>query len=299
MSWEKKAQLANDIWALLNRRGIMSLAAINEALGQDIHVRTFQRMKPAIESIHGVKIVYNRSKEGYKMELEDSSYMKREVDVAKTFVQMFEGTTLDESRIQFEQAPHDVNKEMEVLLGCLEKTAYVRFKYNHQYHGKISNYEGYVQGLKQYRKRWYLILEKNEFENPKPGLFRTMSLDRITELESINPPHGLSASDFNMRAHFKDNFGIFTNGDALEEVLLEFTVQQAGYVHKMPLHASQEEVATLSKEGYVVFRYEMKVTYDLVMEVLSYGSNVRVLKSDFLIEEIRGHLKQMQEYYLN
>ena len=84
-------------------------------------------------------------------------------------------------------------------------------------------------------------------------------------------------------------------GDKAETVLLSFTPAQAKYILSQPLHHSQAVV----KETATEFRISLTlmVNTELVMQLLSYGAGVKVLKPDSLAERIESELKKSLAQY--
>lgn len=70
---------------------------------------------------------------------------------------------------------------------------------------------------------------------------------------------------------------------------------QGQYILTRPLHHTQEVIS--HDENFIIFKMNMKITLDLVQELLSYGSSLQVLSLDCLIKEIRKTIGEMHEMY--
>ena len=66
---------------------------------------------------------------------------------------------------------------------------------------------------------------------------------------------------------------MFSQGD-VKEVALRTDSRQAKYLRALPLHHSQREAI---HDNYSVFYYRLRLTPDLVQELLSMGSAVTVV----------------------
>jgi predicted DNA-binding transcriptional regulator YafY len=86
--------------------------------------------------------------------------------------------------------------------------------------------------------------------------------------------------------HYKNCFGIISpNNQKLQEVVLSFTPFQGKYIKSLPLHETQEILKDNSDE--VLVKLTLYVTLDFIMEILSFGDNVKVIAPDDLIEELK------------
>jgi predicted DNA-binding transcriptional regulator YafY len=76
---------------------------------------------------------------------------------------------------------------------------------------------------------------------------------------------------------------------------LSFNPLQGKYVKSLPLHESQ--VILKDNEQELLIKLTLFVTYDLLMEILSYGDNVRVLQPLSLVDEIRDCYENALKQY--
>ncbi len=125
--------------------------------------------------------------------------------------------------------------------------------------------------LKEFRGRWYVLAVMVD-----SGRLACFGLDRISDFsvtaQRFAPPVG-----FDARTYFADCFGITrpTDGQLPEEILLRFEPVQGRYALSYPLHSSQQVV--LENEAEIRLRLTVYDTYELRMELLSYGPDVEVL----------------------
>ena len=119
----------------------------------------------------------------------------------------------------------------------------------------------------------------------KDNQIKSFALDRMTELE-ISKKHFPFPADFNVNEHYKNCFGIISpNNQKIQEVVLSFTPFQGKYIKSLPLHETQEILKDNSDE--VLVKLTLYVTLDFIMEILSFGDNVKVIAPDDLIEELK------------
>ena len=142
--------------------------------------------------------------------------------------------------------------------------------------------------LKIFRQRWY-VAGRNVAENR----FKTYALDRMTRCvvtdEGFEPDE-----DFDAETYFKDAFGIVVDQGPVRQITLRTDPRQAKYFRALPLHPSQSEQVC---DGYSDFSYRMRVTDDLVTELLSYGSRIQVVEPRELQTRIRAELKLALDLY--
>lgn len=122
--------------------------------------------------------------------------------------------------------------------------------------------------LKIFRQRWYVT-----GRNVSDDKIKTYALDRMEDVT-------LSASafqpdpTFDAAGYVRDAFGIvFSQGEA-KEISIRVDPHQAKYLRALPLHHSQRESV---HDSYSIFYFRMRLTPDLVQEILSLGSKVTVI----------------------
>jgi predicted DNA-binding transcriptional regulator YafY len=77
--------------------------------------------------------------------------------------------------------------------------------------------------------------------------------------------------------------------------MLKVKGNQVKYFRELPLHISQKEITR--GINYSIFQYNLKVTFDLVQEILSYAPAVEVLAPKSLREEILKILLETCKLY--
>ena len=99
-----------------------------------------------------------------------------------------------------------------------------------------------------------------------------------------------------LTSYFDDCFGIINPTDKKpENIILSFSKMQGKYIKTFPLH----EPFTVLKDDENEYRIKFKIhiTYDFVMELLSYGWDLKVISPKKLIDEIKDILSGALEHY--
>lgn len=142
--------------------------------------------------------------------------------------------------------------------------------------------------LKLFRQRWYVTGMV-----AADAKIKTYALDRITSLKVLTDTFALPV-DFDVDAFIHDAFGIvFTMGD-VKPIVIKCDNRQAKYFRALPLHHSQQEMI---HDEYSMFHYRMKLTPDLVQELLSYGPRVTVISPPELRAMMISELEQALQSY--
>lgn len=124
--------------------------------------------------------------------------------------------------------------------------------------------------VKLYKQRWYMIGIKESIAK-----IRTYALDRVLEMnilnENISEPvtADISPGDF-----FENCIGVTQSMAPPKNVRLRVSAKQAKYFRALPFHHSQKEV--FSAPEYSIFSYKLKINYELIHEILSFGPSVTV-----------------------
>jgi predicted DNA-binding transcriptional regulator YafY len=137
-----------------------------------------------------------------------------------------------------------------------------------------------------FRGKWYLF-GWSEYSKD----FRTYVIQRMDTLEILKEE--FSPKDFNIAQHLGNAWGIIKGKKT--EVVLAFTEEQAMFMQEKQWHPSQK--ITKDKNGLM----RMTLTVDGLDEVfwwiLSYGSNVKVIKPKELVDEVKTETKKILRNY--
>ena len=256
----------------------------------NISKRTFQRDLNDIRSLYDIDILYDRSRKVYFIDSEDKSQAKERIlEAFDTFNALNVADRLSDY-IHFENRHSGGTENLHGLLHAIQNRFEISFSYHKFWDDHPEMRQVEPLALKEFRNRWYLIgndLVKKEL--------RVYALDRLSSLEirkrTFNYPEKFSVNEY-----YKHSFGIIHPGDQpAEEVILSFTPDQGKFIKSLPLHDSQQILEDNNKEFLI--KLKLHITFDFVMEILSYGPNVKVIQPSILADEIISAYKNALKKY--
>ena len=145
--------------------------------------------------------------------------------------------------------------------------------------------------VRQYNNRWFLLALDEEHR-----YISILALDRILSLQVNESVPFVKNTDIDFSHYFDDVMGVTIPKDEVKKecIILRFTKKQFPYVVSKPLHHSQQ----ILDEDECTLCIEVRPTYELQGQILSFGSDVEVLSPDSYREEIRGILENTLNKYL-
>lgn len=258
--------------------------------GGPLSRRTFYNYRDSICDIFNVNIECNpRTFEYY---IEENEHQQTMIDwvLNSTATNNLITSARDiHDRVFLENVP-SAREYLAVIIEALRANAAVSFDY-HSYSRsrptKDIRLEPYF--TKVFKQRWYVV-----GRNVKENKIKTYALDRMANVaqssDTFSMPPGFSPD-----AYFKDAFGIVVDASEPRNIKIKADSTQAKYLRALPLHSSQSEMVN---DAFSIFTYRMRITGDLVNELLSYGSRITVLEPPELrvkiIEELSSSLKKYQ-----
>jgi predicted DNA-binding transcriptional regulator YafY len=145
--------------------------------------------------------------------------------------------------------------------------------------------------LKESKDRWYLIAI-----DTKDKVLKSFGLDRVNYLD-VSDSKFREKYNYNFREHFKNAFGVMNLAEQNpQKIIMKCSRHQGEYIRSFPLHQSQKETKETPEEIY--FEFFLHPTYDFMQEILSYGKEVTVLEPKCLVDDIRTHLQESLNRYL-
>lgn len=154
-----------------------------------------------------------------------------------------------------------------------------------RYHGrgedKVGTRHVSPQRLIYYRGNWYLAA----FCHTRRAL-RTLALDRMSEVVP-QKVDCVEIADEELRDHFTASFGIFA-GHPEQEATLHFSRESARWVAEEQWHPNQQ--SQWLADGTFELRLPYADQRELVMEILRYGADVRVIGPPELQQAVRERL---------
>jgi predicted DNA-binding transcriptional regulator YafY len=264
----------------------------SELQGYDLNIskRTFQRDIVTIESLYGITIKFNFSRNVWYIEEEDNTEANARLLEAFDTFNALKMTNRLPQYIDYEKRRPRGTENMNGLLHAIQNKLRVHFTYHKFWTDEQRTRYAEPLALKESINRWYVVTR--DVEKKK---IRTFALDRLSDLE-ITDEKFKRPQDFNVKKMFKYSFGIISGVDfEPEEVLLTFWKPQAEYIRSLPLHHTQKVVEETEKE--ILFSMKLYITEDFVQEIVSQGSRVKVLQPDSLIHDVKKYHQEALDLY--
>lgn len=245
-----------------------------------ISQRTFQRDIMEIRSLYEIDIQNDKST-GYYYIAEQEDTLNNNAHLLDSF-NLYNALSLTSNYSEFIQFDSRTPRGVEHILGLLnaiKNKLVVDIEYLKFYESDSETVLFHPYLIKQFKSRWYVIgikVENNEI--------RTYALDRIVKVDTKKKKFTAS-KDIDLGTYFKYSFGIIAPKNAKpEKVVFTTSSEQANYIRTFPLHESQTILKTTTT--HITFEINVFMTYDLIMELLSYGDEIKVESPKSLIKEL-------------
>ena len=263
----------------------------DDTLNMGFSKRTLQRDIKEIRNIFGITIEYSKSAKGYfisgnETENRHSQRMMEAFD-------LFNSLNLAQDLTPFvhlEKRRPQGTENLNGLIHAIQNKWQIRFSYQKFWEEEISQRTADPYGLKEFKNRWYVMAKDN-----KDGNIKSFALDRLTNLEITNSKFEFP-TDYSIEENYRYCFGIIhPNDEVPQDIILSFDLTQGKYVKALPLHATQQILIDNDEELQI--KLKLCISHDLVMELLSFGDNMKVLQPKSLANEIKTvHQKAYKQY---
>jgi predicted DNA-binding transcriptional regulator YafY len=256
----------------------------------NVSARTFQRDVADIRSLYFIDIVYDNKQGVYRIETDSKpDANNRMLEAFDTFHAMNIAGGLSQ-HIHFEKRRPQGTEHLYCLLHAVKNKVEITFTYHKFWDEEPSQRLVSPYALKEFENRWYILAKDS-----KDGEIKSFGLDRLTELVITSRKFELPA-DYNTEEYYRYCFGIMSpNREQPREVVLSFDPDQGKYIKTLPLHETQRVLIDTQEELRV--KLTIYVTHDFIMELLSFGNNVKVLKPAALVKEIKEvHQRAVAQY---
>jgi len=253
--------------------------------------RTLQRDIREIRNIFGIDIDYSKANKGYfiaENEMETMNFQR----MMESF-DMFNSLQVTQDITPFvvlEKRRPQGTENLYGLIHAIKNQFQIRFSYQKFWDDERSFREVSPYALKEFKNRWYLLSKDN-----RDGQIKSFALDRLNELEITNNRF-VMPENYSAEKTYQHSFGIISpNAEQPTEIILSFNAHQGKYIKTLPLHETQEVLLDHVDELQIKLR--LYITHDLLMELLSFGENMKVLTPKSLINEIKNaHSKALAQY---
>jgi len=267
----------------------------NEASLRDVvfkfSLRTFKRDCDDIAEIYGIEINYDFSQKAYAI---DTTFQDFDTQLFEAFdlIDTFGLNKHVSELILFEKRKSKGTEHLSVLLQSIKARTVIQLWYTKYYEhtGTLRNLEPYA--LKEFKSRWYVLAK-----DLKDNKLKTFALDRIENIipttSNFTIPQNVMLIDY-----FKNSFGIVCDEtQEPQKIIISCTQFQGSYFKSLPLHHSQEILIDTEQEFQ--FSINVQITFDLIFELLSFGTNIKILSPDSVIEQLKNHYKTALLQYGN
>jgi len=264
--------------------------------GFEIADRTIQRDFEQIRFEFGIEIKYDRYKNGYFIDYNDSldpESFFRFLEIVNTAELLTE--SLLESKDSLKHISFDTGgglqgiDNLKLLLKAIKDNRKISFTHFNFHTEKSRNYSFKPYLLKEYQNRWYVVgLISGSKE------FRTFGIDRIENLE-ISAETFKRDKKLNPAEIFKHTIGLVYSENEAQKIVLSFTPTQGKYIKTLPLHSSQRIIVDDETECRVSLF--VVPNYELTQQILKHGETVKIIEPDWLVGEIKSVLRRTLKKY--
>lgn len=283
----------------ISRGNYPSFKVINDYLNEhdfEISERTIQRDISEIRETFGIEIEYDKSENGYWLNLKESFNVEsffRFLEIVNTAELLTDSLTESKDSLKYIQFDNSGDlkgiENLKPLLNAIKNRRIVEFCHTNFWRDEPRKYRVKPYLLKEFQRRWYVI---GQFEDCDE--FRTFGIERLTEVNVLSETFKMKSKK-NPVELFENIIGVVYSLNKLQKVVLSFTHHQGKYVKTLPIHPSQRILIDNEKE----LRVELKIipNYEFSHMVLSWGENVKVLEPQELVDEIKKILKDTLDLY--
>jgi proteasome accessory factor B len=249
--------------------------------------RTFDRDKKDILDLFGILVQYNRKDKVYYIEegIEDPS-VSRMIEAFSIHQALKEGNKIAPS-IYLESRKASGTNLINGILYAIQNNFQITFTHTKFWDMEITQRTVKPIAIKESQHRWYLIAQDN-----KDGNIKNFGFDRISNLRISDTK--FKSVVFDVEKAYQHAFGIETY-ESEEKVVLQFSWQQGNYIKSFPLHTSQKIIT--DTEIKLVIELYIHPTNDIVMELMKYGSEVKILEPKSLQNEIKRRIVEVTKLY--
>lgn len=253
--------------------------------------RTLQRDLKEIRNVFGIDIEYSKTNKGYYISQSETENMNFQ-RMIEAF-DMFNSLNLAQDLTPFihlEKRRPQGTENLYGLLHAIKNKLKIKFTYQKFWEEEVSQRLVEPYALKEFKNRWYILAKDSKDNNIK-----SFALDRLTNLE-ITTQHYQYPDNYSIEQNYRYCFGIISpNGSEPQDIILSFDPFQGKYIKTLPLNETQEVLVDNDQETRI--KLKLCLTHDLVMELLSFGDNMKVIEPKSLADEIKQAHKNAYKQY--
>jgi len=320
-----RSERFHKIIRLLKDRRVVSRDAFLEAL--EVSRATFKRDLEYLRDRMGAPIVYEAASGGYLLRQDDGEpgnyelpglwLTAGEIHALLAMEQLLEelqpgllgphvGPIRDRIRRLIEVGDHSVEEvsrrirvlevgsrsvqpeSFEALATAVLSRRKVTIRHYRRQHGDMVERTVSPQRLVHYRGNWYLDAWCEERK-----ALRTFSVDAVREADVLDKS-AREISDETLDKHLGAGFGIFS-GSQTQTAVLQFTPERARWVSRETWHPEQE--GSFQLDGSWLLKVPYSDSRELVMDILKYGPDVKVLGPPSLVKQVAARVQETAARY--
>lgn len=257
--------------------------------------RTVQRDFDIISELMHVTIKYSKYNDGYYIIKDEASwpdeFLGRLIESFDLYNALDTATGVNDI-VFLEKRKYTGTENMTPLIKAIKNLTPVCFLYLKYGESKPTERKIYPYALKECRDRWYLLgTEKDQKYLKAFGLERISDIKITTEEFKKNP-------EINIDEKYEGLFGIVDKEELpVEDITISFNYRDGQYVKSLPIHHSQDTKEDNPDKDEIIFTLRLKITEDLVLELLSRGKSLKVIEPRHLVEKICDIYRQGLERY--
>jgi len=253
--------------------------------------RTLQRDIKEIRNVFGIDIEYSKSQKGYFISQNENENMNFQ-RMMEAF-DMFNSLNLAQDLTPFihlEKRRPQGTDNLYGLLHAIKNRLQIKFTYQKFWEEELSQRVVEPYALKEFKNRWYIMAKDSKDNNIK-----SFALDRLTNLEITNQTYQYP-DNYSIEQSYRFCFGIISpNDEEPQDIILSFDPFQGKYIKTLPLHDTQQVLVDNDEEMKI--KLKLCLTHDLLMELLSFGDNMKVIEPKSLADKIKqAHEKAYRQY---
>ena len=253
--------------------------------------RTLQRDIKEIRNVFGIDIEYSKSQKGYFISQNENENMNFQ-RMMEAF-DMFNSLNLAQDLTPFihlEKRRPQGTDNLYGLLHAIKNRLQIKFTYQKFWEEELSQRLVEPYALKEFKNRWYIMAKDSKDNNIK-----SFALDRLTNFEITNQTYQYP-DNYSIEQSYRYCFGIIRpNDEEPQDIILSFDPFQGKYIKTLPLHDTQQVLVDNDVEMKI--KLKLCLTHDLVMELLSFGDNMKVIEPKSLADQIKqAHEKAYRQY---
>lgn len=206
--------------------------------------------------------------------------LERIIEIGKT-----SGTWANNAIVQLEYPEHSIDNELfKKLINAInnKQACMIKYKAFNKPESRAFKINPYL--IKEYKNRWYLVALNVDYND-----IRVYGLERISNLLILDEYHD---NQFAHEDYFKYALGITVQNNVKPIIVkLQFDNIHGPYILSNPLHHTQKTIK--STKNHLTISIQVYPSAELSMLLLSHGSGVKVLKPDWLRDEIHAEAKKI------